>query len=92
MPKTGTPFGVRMTNCGPLGWVSDEAGYRYQPTHPHSGEPWPPMPAMLLAAWQDLAGYPHPPEWVDRIIPGSSTLLPDGSRINLTLRPVNGPP
>ena len=164
MPKSGAPFSVRMTNCGPLGWVSDQAGYRYQPTHPDTGEPWPPMPAMLLAAWQDLAGYPHPPEaclvnvyapaarmglhqdrdehdfaapvvslslgqtclfrigggarnaptrsfrlasgdalvlagearlafhGVDRIIPGSSTLLPDGSRINLTLRRVNGPP
>jgi len=164
MPKSGAPFSVRMTNCGPLGWVSDQAGYRYQPTHPDTGEPWPPMPAMLLAAWQDLAGYPHPPEaclinvygpaarmglhqdrdehdfsapvvslslgqtclfriggsarnaatrslrlasgdalvlagearlafhGVDRIIPASSTLLPDGSRINLTLRRVNGPP
>ena len=24
MPRTGKPFSVRMTNCGPLGWVSDE--------------------------------------------------------------------
>src|SRR5262245_60871810 len=21
MPRTGSPFSVRMTNCGPLGWV-----------------------------------------------------------------------
>ncbi len=34
MPRTGKPFSVRMTNCGPLGWVSDLKGYRYQPTHP----------------------------------------------------------
>ena len=163
MPKTGQPFSVRMTNCGPLGWVSDQAGYRYQPDHPVTGAPWPPMPAMVLAAWADLAGYPHPPEaclvnvyapgarmglhqdrdesdfaapvvslslgqtclfriggpargdptrsfrlasgdalvlggdarlafhGVDRIICGTSTLLPEGSRINLTLRRVNGP-
>ena len=24
MPKTGKPMSVRMTNCGPLGWVTDE--------------------------------------------------------------------
>ncbi|MBJ3773824.1 alpha-ketoglutarate-dependent dioxygenase AlkB, partial [Klebsiella pneumoniae] len=47
MPRTGTPFSVRMSNCGPLGWVSDETGYRYQPTHPETGEPWPAMPAIL---------------------------------------------
>ena len=23
MPRFGRPFSVRMTNCGPLGWVSD---------------------------------------------------------------------
>lgn len=161
MPRTGKPFSVRMTNCGPLGWVSDEAGYRYQATHPDTGEPWPPMPAMLLDAWRELSGYPHPPEaclvnfyapgtrmslhqdrdeqdfdapvvslslgdtclfriggtrrtdptrsfrlasgdafvlggperlafhGVDRIMAGTSTLLKDGGRINLTLRRVN---
>lgn len=62
MPKTGKPFSVRMTNCGSLGWVSDERGYRYQPLHPETGTPWPPIPARLLRAWQELAGYPHPPE------------------------------
>ena len=62
MPKTGKPFSVRMSNCGPLGWVSDERGYRYQPLHPETGEPWPLMPQPLLAAWEELAGYPHPPE------------------------------
>jgi alkylated DNA repair protein (DNA oxidative demethylase) len=163
LPKTGKPMSVRMTNCGPLGWVTDEAGYRYQPQHPESGRPWPPMPQIVLAAWQALAGYPHPPEsclinyygpaakmglhqdrderdfaapvvslslgdtcvfriggskrgdptrtirlasgdalvlggkarlafhGVDRILPGSSTLLPEGGRINLTLRRVTIP-
>ena len=62
MPKTGHPMSVRMTNCGPLGWVTDERGYRYQPHHPETGEPWPPIPAILLAAWRELADYPHPPE------------------------------
>jgi DNA oxidative demethylase len=62
MPKTGTPFSVRMTNCGPLGWVSDSSGYRYQPLHPETGAPWPPVPATLLAAWEALSGFPRPPE------------------------------
>jgi DNA oxidative demethylase len=62
MPKTGRPMSVRMTNCGPLGWVTDERGYRYQPHHPETGEPWPPIPDLVLAAWRDLADYPHPPE------------------------------
>ena len=163
MPKTGKPFSVRMTNCGPLGWVSDERGYRYQPEHPETGEPWPMMPAPLLALWEELSGYPHPPEaclinfyaagtkmglhqdrdeqdfdapvlsislgdaalfriggttrggktislklasgdvlifggearlayhGIDRILSGSSTLLPEGGRINLTLRRVTRP-
>ena len=163
MPKTGKPFSVRMSNCGPLGWVSDESGYRYQPTHPSTGAPWPPIPAMLLAAWDALGGYPHPPDaclinyyepgarmslhqdkdeeefaapvvsvslgdtalfryggldrkdptrsirlrsgdaivfggparliyhGIDRLIPGSSDLLPQGGRLNLTLRKVGRP-
>ncbi|MEA2989024.1 MAG: oxidative demethylase [Alphaproteobacteria bacterium] len=155
MPRTGKPMSVRMTNCGPLGWVTDERGYRYQPLHPETGAPWPPIPGLLLEAWHELAQYPHPPQsclvniygpdarmglhqdrdeqdfaapvlsislggtgrndptrslrlasgdalvlagdarlafhGVDRIMPGTSTLLPEGGRINLTLRRVTKP-
>lgn len=62
MPKSGRPFSVRMTNMGSLGWVSDRAGYRYQATHPVTGRPWPPIPALLLQIWRQVAGYPHDPE------------------------------
>ena len=62
MPKSGRPFSVRMSNCGVLGWVSDENGYRYEPLHPETGRPWPPLPQPLAALWDDVAGYPHPPE------------------------------
>ena len=62
MPKSGRPLSVRMTNCGPLGWMTDAGGYRYQPHHPETGAPWPPIPDILLAAWRDLADYPHAPE------------------------------
>jgi len=164
MPRTGKPFSVRMTNCGALGWVSDQSGYRYQPNHPLTGEPWPAIPPRLLELWGELAGYPGAPEaclvnfyepdarmglhqdadeqefaapvlsvslgdtclfriggtkrgdptrsvrlssgdvvvlggearlayhGVDRIYPATSTLLPKGGRINLTLRRVTKAP
>jgi alkylated DNA repair protein (DNA oxidative demethylase) len=163
MPRTGKPFSVRMTNCGALGWVSDVDGYRYQAAHPETGAPWPPMPDAARRAWDELAGYPHPPEaclvnvydpnarmglhqdrdeadleapvvslslgdtglfrfggtvrggptrsvrlqsgdalvlggpsrlvfhGIDRLMAGTSTLLPEGGRINLTLRRVTRP-
>ena len=62
MPKSGRPFSVRMSNCGALGWMSDENGYRYAPAHPETGRPWPPLPERLAALWDGVAGYPHPPE------------------------------
>jgi alkylated DNA repair protein (DNA oxidative demethylase) len=163
MPKSGRPMSVRMSNCGPLGWFSDERGYRYEPAHPGTGRPWPTMPEALLALWNHLADYPHEPEaclinyygvaakmglhqdrdemdfaapvvsvslgdsclfrvgglqrgeptrsfrldsgdvvvlggearlafhGVDRIYPGTSTLLAEGGRINLTMRRVTRP-
>jgi alkylated DNA repair protein (DNA oxidative demethylase) len=63
MPGTGKEMSVRMTNCGSLGWVTDrERGYRYQPTHPQTGLPWPPIPEALLRIWRQVSDYPHPPE------------------------------
>jgi alkylated DNA repair protein (DNA oxidative demethylase) len=63
MPRSGKPMSVRMTNCGPLGWVTDkDRGYRYQGAHPVTGKPWPDMPRMLLDLWREVASYPSPPE------------------------------
>lgn len=63
MPRTGKLMSVRMTNCGPLGWVTDkEHGYRYQPIHPVTGRPWPGMPQALLDIWDEVSGYGKPPE------------------------------
>jgi alkylated DNA repair protein (DNA oxidative demethylase) len=63
MPRSGRPMSVRMTNCGPLGWVTDkQRGYRYQSTHPETGKPWPAIPPMLLALWDEAARYAAPPE------------------------------
>ncbi len=62
MPRSGRPLSVRMGNLGPLGWVSDRAGYRYEAVHPETRRPWPPIPAPVLRVWNEVAGYPHPPE------------------------------
>lgn len=56
----GHEMSVAMTNCGPYGWVSDRSGYRYASHDPLTGEPWPPMPALLLElakAAASQAGY-----------------------------------
>lgn len=63
MPKTGKPFSVEMTNLGPLGWVSDKGGgYRYQATHPVTGQAWPAIPQVLIDLWQAVAHYPVLPQ------------------------------
>jgi DNA oxidative demethylase len=62
MPRSGRPMSVRMSNCGPLGWISDERGYRYQNMHPETGEPWPAIPDALLRLWDEVALYPRAPE------------------------------
>jgi alkylated DNA repair protein (DNA oxidative demethylase) len=47
----GYTMSVAMTNCGRVGWVSGRTGYRYTPTDPDTGVPWPGMPETF----QDLA-------------------------------------
>ena len=63
MPKTGKKMSVRMTNFGALGWVTDkDRGYRYQESHPVTGDPWPDIPPLLMELWGKLSDYPHLPE------------------------------
>ncbi len=63
MPKSGKEFSVRMTNCGPLGWVSSkDGGYRYQRSHPETGRAWPEIPSEFIKLWKDVGDYPDPPE------------------------------
>lgn len=154
----GKPMSVEMTGLGPLTWVTDASGYRYEDRHPVTGEPLPPIPKALLDLWAELADPRVPPDaclvnlyregarmglhqdrdeadfsfpvlsvslgdtaifriggtgrggptrsvrlasgdvcvlagqarlafhGVDRIVPGSSRLIPGGGRLNLTLR------
>jgi alkylated DNA repair protein (DNA oxidative demethylase) len=59
VPGGGT-MSVAMSNCGAAGWTSDLRGYRYSPTDPLSGQPWPQMPevfADLAVCAADAAGF-----------------------------------
>ena len=58
----GKPMSVRMSNLGSLGWITDAAGYRYEPRHPLTGEPWPAIPRRLLELWAELAPQAPPPD------------------------------
>lgn len=58
----GKSMSVETTNFGPLGWVTDLHGYRYQPDHPVTGRPWPAMPEALLDLWAELADPTTPPD------------------------------
>lgn len=60
MPGNGKPFSVEESNFGALGWVSDKAGYRYQPTHPVTGQAWPAIPPALLELWSGINDGPPP--------------------------------
>ena len=63
MPRTGAPLSVVMSNFGTLGWVTDrEGGYRYEPTHPKTQAPWPPLPDLLKRLWRDVTDWPELPE------------------------------
>jgi alkylated DNA repair protein (DNA oxidative demethylase) len=62
----GKPMSVAMTGFGPLGWVTDAKGYRYEPSHPVTGKPWPPMPAILTELWAALC---------DAVVPADAGLV-----------------
>lgn len=77
----GQNMAVWMTNCGPLGWVSDRAGYRYQASDPLSAQPWPALPATFAALAHEAAeqaGYADfKPDacLVNRYLPGTRLSL-----------------
>lgn len=58
MPGSGKSFSVEESNFGKLGWVSDIKGYRYQATHPVTGEAWPDIPVALMELWREIAHAP----------------------------------
>lgn len=80
-----TPNGQRMsaalTSAGPLGWVSDRAGYRYSLTDPEHGRPWPAMPpsfrdlAARAADAADFAAFDPDACLLNRYAPGAKMSL-----------------
>ncbi len=77
----GFRMSVAMTNCGPLGWVSDRTGYRYDAVDPVNGLPWPPMPAVFLSLAKGAAeqagfsGYTPDACLINRYEPGAKLSL-----------------
>lgn len=77
----GFAMSVALTNCGALGWTSDRRGYRYAPADPDTGQPWPPMPAVLLelareaAAQAGFPGFVPDACLVNRYLPGARLSL-----------------
>ena len=73
----GHAMSAAMTNCGPLGWVSDRRGYRYAPADPVTGEPWPDMPdalrriAVEAAALAGFADFDPDACLINRYEPGA---------------------
>jgi alkylated DNA repair protein (DNA oxidative demethylase) len=57
----GQTMSVAMTNCGPVGWVSDRSGYRYSSRDPLTDRDWPRMPPEFMKLALDAAtagGFP----------------------------------
>lgn len=74
---SGKPMSVWMTGFGPLSWTTDARGYRYEPRHPQTGRPWPPMPEILLDLWRRYCpGAPEPDACL-------ANLYRDGARMGL---------
>jgi alkylated DNA repair protein (DNA oxidative demethylase) len=77
----GFRMSVAMTNCGSLGWVTDETGYRYDPVDPGSGHNWPPLPDSFMrtaqgaAAQAGFAGFAPDACLVNRYEPGARMSL-----------------
>lgn len=62
MTRWGKPMSVRMTSAGRVGWIIDRGRYRYAPTHPETGRPWPAIPQPVLAVWREVSGWPDDPD------------------------------
>ena len=77
----GHRMSVAMTNCGSVGWVSDDTGYRYDAIDPVSKLPWPAMPSVLRRLAADAAsdagfnGFEPEACLINRYVPGAKLSL-----------------
>lgn len=53
--RRGHYLGAKMTNCGDLGWIGDDKGYRYSSLDPLTNQPWPRMPTMFKTLAREMA-------------------------------------
>lgn len=51
----GFTMSAALSSCGSFGWMTDRTGYRYTPTDPQTGLPWPEIPAAFLELAQRAA-------------------------------------
>ena len=66
----GYTMSVAMTNCGKLGWTTDDRGYLYAPVDPMTGSAWPSMPAVFQALCHDAAVAAGYADFNTRCVPG----------------------
>ena len=52
----GHRMSVAMTNCGSVGWTTNEHGYLYAPSDPATGQPWPAIPQLFDALGRRATG------------------------------------
>ncbi len=77
----GHVMSVALSNCGKLGWTTNEQGYCYTGINPQTGRPWPAMPGVFrelaenAAAAADFAGFAPDACLVNRYLPGSRLAL-----------------
>jgi len=77
----GLTMSVASTNCGMLGWVSDQRGYRYTSVDPETRKPWPAMPdvfaslATLAAAEAGFPGFEPDACLINHYAPGARMSL-----------------
>ena len=81
MSARGYPMSVAMSNCGTVGWVTDEMGYRYDSTDPKTAMSWPVMPssfrdrAAAAAAAAGFEGFEPDACLLSRYVPGARLSL-----------------
>jgi alkylated DNA repair protein (DNA oxidative demethylase) len=87
----GYRMSVAMTNCGPLGWVTDRSGYRYDTIDPEMNRPWPMMPLpfreLAVAAGEEAGFSNFVPDacLINRYEPGARlSLHQDKNELDLT--------
>jgi alkylated DNA repair protein (DNA oxidative demethylase) len=51
----GYTMSVAMTNCGHVGWTTNQHGYLYATVDPQTGQRWPAMPSAFLTLAQACA-------------------------------------